>query len=183
MLLVVGCLSSSQGWFSSSRADRVSHGSGRIQPARVMGAAFSQRGHGAVEAFPSHETQRLAQGRAKSQVPRDARNWWPCQRHRGNAGDYGVTPKTGPLHPEKATNPPNWAGRRYFLTRSVSSGSVSCRRSGRFLRQQRVGGQFTVLDDEVLESWRLVCGVRPRGVRGRGKIFSVGFLLLPVSPF
>ena len=27
-------------------------------------------GHGAVEALPSHETQRLTPGRAKSQVPR-----------------------------------------------------------------------------------------------------------------
>ena len=51
----------------------MSHCSGRKQPARVWALPLLAKGHGAVKAF---QTQRLAPGRAKSQVSRDARYWW-----------------------------------------------------------------------------------------------------------
>ena len=86
------------------------------------------KGHGAVEAFPSHVTQRLAQVRAKSQVPRDARYWWTYQRHRGNVGTMLLTQKRAPL--AKGGQSQNWratdpstSGHQpycYFLTLSVS---------------------------------------------------------------
>ena len=45
------------------------------------------------------EYARLAPGRAKSQVPRDARYWWTYQRHRGNAGTMVLTHKRAPPPP------------------------------------------------------------------------------------
>ena len=69
------------------------------------GLQLLTKGHGAVDAFPSNETQRLAPGRAKSQVPRDARCWCSYQRHGGNAGTMVLTHKRAP--PAGATNP-NW---------------------------------------------------------------------------
>ena len=73
------------------------------------------------------------------------------------------------VHPQRATipktggrliqapaghQPHDWAGRRLpFLTLTVSSSSVTCRRSVDRLPRWRVRGQFTVLEQaEVLES-------------------------------
>ena len=73
------------------------------RPRGCGGPQLLTKGHGAVEAFPSHETQRLATERAKSQAPRDARCWWTYQRHRGNAGTMVLTHNRAP--PARATNP------------------------------------------------------------------------------
>ena len=42
----------------------------QYRPHGCGGPQLLAKGHGAVEVFPSHETKRLAPGRAKSQVPR-----------------------------------------------------------------------------------------------------------------
>ena len=92
--------------------------------------------------------------------------------------------------PQSATDPTTGQAAVYFLTLTVSSSSVTCRRSGRLPRLWRVGGQFTALNGNVSEvnsmcstvrSWSpavpawssaarwpgLVLGMRPPGVRGR----------------
>ena len=100
-LLVVGCLL--RGWLSSSRVGSSGSCESRLRQNTAregMGAVCSQRA--TVEAFPIHETQRLAPGRAKSQVPRDARYWWTYQRHRGNVGTMVLSHKRAP--PARATN-------------------------------------------------------------------------------
>ena len=81
----------------------VEHDQVEYSPRGCWASQLLAKGHGAVEAFPCHETQRLAPGRAKSQVPRDARYWCSYQRHRGNAGTKVSSHKR--TLPARTTNP------------------------------------------------------------------------------
>ena len=130
------------------------------------GPQLLAKGHGAVEAFPSHGTQRLAPGRAKSQVPRVRTALVDVPAASCECWDHGVN-TSGHL-PQRATNPQNWratdpntsrhqprdwAGRRCFLTLSVSSSSSKsgpswCSRSQAGLPQAHtrcVGGRINLL--------------------------------------
>ena len=157
------------------------------RPRGCGGPQLLTKGHGAVEALPSHETQRLAPGKAESQVPRDARYWWTYQRHRGNVGTMLLTHKRAPPakgdQPQnwRATDPStsghqphNWAGRRLLVN------LVGVLESCEFLRRQRVGGHYTLLNGKASElsglpstmSWpRSVCEARFHCVRGRNEFF------------
>ena len=76
-------------------------------------------------------------GRAKSQVPRDARYWWTYERHRGNAGTMVLIHQRAPPakgdHPQNwpATDPStsgqqphNWSSRRFFFFNLEFGGHV-----------------------------------------------------------
>ena len=78
------------------------HWSRRPQP-RGSGGGAERR-----TTFPSHETQRLAPGRAKSQVPRDARCWWTYQRASWECREIGVDSPAGTLR--KGRPSPKLAG-------------------------------------------------------------------------
>ena len=103
------------------------------------------KGHGAVEAFPSHETQRLAPGSAKS---RNRETHGTGGRTSGVVGMLGpwcglksgaplaraTNPKTGGRLTQTPAGhqPHNWAGRRFFSKCRVGGlwvdfhGDVSC---------------------------------------------------------
>ena len=120
------------------------------------------KSHGGVEAFPSHETQRLARRRQ----PRYREYGRTYQRHRGNAGTHGVDSQAGTSRKgdqpknKRATDastsghqPHNWSGRRYFLPFSVT---LSSRQGGTFLVFEVASWEFlryshVVLD--VVRSW------------------------------
>ena len=85
-------------WLSSSRSRARAGGSSVLT---VEDSPTVVRGWRATTA--ARAAQRLAPGRAKSQVPRDARYWCPYQRRCDNAGAMTLSHKRAP--PARATNP------------------------------------------------------------------------------
>ena len=151
------------------------------------------KGHGAVEAFPSHETQRLAP-RAKSQVPRDARYWCTYRRHPGNAGPSPVSshkraPPARATNPETGgrltqapagTNPKTGQAAVIFLTTTVSSSSG---KSGLSWCPRSLGWTSSGMPAWCWRSQARLPQEQPRCVGGRGDIAMCNLWLSVASVF